>query len=100
MNALGTHITLQNDRLVVTGDLNFATVMDLWEQSLPLLAQCQRLDFDLSKVVSSNSAGLALMIEWIKQAKHSNKAITFYSLPRQLASIASVSGIAGMFDSQ
>jgi phospholipid transport system transporter-binding protein len=96
MNGSDASITLQNDRLMVSGDLNFATVMKVWNQSLPLLMKRESFYFDFSNVISTNSAGLALMIEWIKYARSTHKNIEFNYLPPQLMSIASVSGIAGM----
>lgn len=89
-------ITLENERLLVTGDLNFKTVLGLWSQSLSLISQCQQLDFDLSNVMTSNSAGLALIIEWIKLAKRTGKAISFHDIPPQLISIAAVSGFGAI----
>jgi len=62
-------VRLENNRLMVSGDLNFVTVPELSAQSLPLLMECNALQFDLSRVTSSNSAGLALLLEWLKHAK-------------------------------
>lgn len=91
---LSANILHQDGRLLIAGDLNFATVPLLWQQSLSLLAQCKQLDFDLSQVVSSNSAGLALLIEWFKYAKQHHQAICFSHVPAQLASIIQVANLA------
>jgi ABC-type transporter Mla MlaB component len=87
-------ISLQNNRLMVSGDLNFATVMNLLNQSLPLLSQCPRFDFDFSNVISANSAVFAIMLEWMKQAKRVQKTITFSYLPAQFSSIIKVLGLS------
>lgn len=86
-------ITVQNDKLLVAGDLVFATVMQLWDASLPLLAKQAQLNFDFSQVTNSDSAGVALMIEWAKYAKQARKTIHFQHLPTQLASIIAILGI-------
>lgn len=88
------HIVADNGRLVVSGQLNFATAKKLWNASLPLLAIHNELHFDLAKVLSSNSAGIALLIEWVKYARRHQKIITFERLPTQLQSIAAVSGVS------
>jgi phospholipid transport system transporter-binding protein len=86
-------ITEQNGTLLVSGDLTFVTVMQLWNASLSLLAQQSKLELDLSQVATSDSAGVALMIEWVKYAKQAKKLIRFQHIPAQLASIIAISGI-------
>ncbi len=83
----------EKNRLVVSGELNFETIVVLWKQSLPLLERYPRIDIDLSKVTASNSAGLALLLEWLKYGKSENKVVTFSGMPAQLQSIASVAGV-------
>jgi len=87
-------IVNQNGHLIVSGDLNFLTVPLLWEQSLPLLSAYLELNFDLEKVTSSNSAGIALLIEWIKYAENSHKKINFYHISPQLSSIMNALGVS------
>lgn len=82
-----------NDHLVVSGDLNFKTVVNLWDESLPLLAKHNELCIDLAKVTSANSAALTLLLEWLKYARRENKSITFKNIPSQLLSIAAVIGV-------
>lgn len=86
-------INLEHDRLLVSGEIDFGTAVSLWNQSLPLLAQCKTLSFDFSNVVASNSAALALLIEWIKYANRKSKSITFQQIPPQIRSIAAMAGI-------
>jgi phospholipid transport system transporter-binding protein len=76
----------------VTGELNFATVMDLWRDSLAKLAELTAVDIDLSQVKTSNSAGLALLLAWLKYAEKCGKSVTFKHIPAHLASIIKVSG--------
>jgi phospholipid transport system transporter-binding protein len=86
-------IVNQEGRLVVSGDLNFVTVPKVWEQSLLLLTSLPELNFDLEKITFSNSAGLALLIEWMKYAKKSQKKIYFHHIPSQLSSIIKATGV-------
>ena|SRR5260221_8645088 len=84
----------EKGQLIVSGELNFATIVGLWSQSLPLFTNRSHIDIDLSQVTLSNSAGVALLIEWLKYAKQTNKAIMFHRIPAQLQSIAAVAGVA------
>jgi phospholipid transport system transporter-binding protein len=83
----------EHNRLAVTGELNFTTIMPIWQSSLALLTACSTLTIDLSKVTATNSAGLILLIEWLKYAKHNNKIVIFENLPPQIQSIAQVAGL-------
>ena len=84
----------EKGQLIVSGELNFATIVGLWNQSLPLFTNRSQIDIDLSQVTQSNSAGIALLVEWIKYAKRTNKPILFHGIPAQLQSIAAVAGVA------
>ena len=86
-------IEIKKDFFVIVGELNFTSVPDLWKKSLPLLAKSPQLNFDLTGVTTSNSAGIALLLEWVKYAKQHHKAIRFNNIPKQLYSIIAVSGI-------
>ncbi|MHB1947921.1 MAG: STAS domain-containing protein [Gammaproteobacteria bacterium] len=86
-------IKLENHCLQVSGDIDFGSVVSLWNESLPLIAASQKVVVDLSRVKSVNSAALALMLEWMKYAKRECKTILFQNLPKQLVSIATVAGI-------
>ncbi len=83
----------ENGRLTVSGELNFETVTTLWKQSLLFLAKYPVIHIDLSKVTTSNSAGLALLVEWLKYGKREKKTIHFSGIPLQLQSIAEVANV-------
>jgi phospholipid transport system transporter-binding protein len=91
-------ITRQENKFLITGDLNFSNVMSVYEKSLPQLIKCPALVFDFSQLKSSDSAGLALIIEWIKLSKQQNKSIQFINLSNDIMSIAKAAGIDGMFN--
>jgi phospholipid transport system transporter-binding protein len=90
------NIELKSNELVVTGELNFSSVMKLWKKSLPLLRDINEISIDLAQVTHSNGAGLALLVEWLRYAKEQRKKINFKNMPDKLLSIARVSGIADL----
>ena len=82
-----------NDHITLTGVINFSNVTTIYNESVSQLEKYTVWNFDFSNVKSSNSAALALMVEWLKLAKKSNKSIQFTHLPLDLLSIARASGM-------
>lgn len=75
----------------VDGVLDFATVPDLDARSATLFAGARRVIVDLSGVTAANSAGLALLLEWQRQARRADRTLFIRNLPRALASLAAMS---------
>lgn len=96
---MNAHAYCEDQQLFITGDLNFSTVTKLWKASLPLLATLHELKFNLSKVTSANSAGIALLIEWLKYAKREHKTISFANIPASMMSLAVMSGVDKIMNS-
>ena len=77
----------------VAGELTFATVNGLLEQGPKLFENHHELKIDLTEVTRSDSAGLALLIDWMRLAKEASKEIMFYNVPDQILAIAHASGV-------
>lgn len=77
---------------VIDGDLTFATIDKQTLQSLSFLKTAQEITIDLGRVSNTDSAGLALMIEWIKHARQHRTHLKFKNIPEQLLSLAKLSG--------
>ena len=85
------------DHLQVRGDLTFATVTALLAASQPLFAaRTGRLQVDLAGVGRADSAGLALLIEWLRLARAAGCELSFQAVPAQLQAIAAASGLTDM----
>lgn len=80
---------------ILKGQLNFKSVPELWEKhKVSLFAdQTEVIDIDLSQLERSDSSGLALLVEWYREAEQDGKKITFLNLPAQMYEIARVSGL-------
>ena len=91
-------ITSRNNQFFISGDLNFSNVMSVYNKSLQASQQASELVFDFSELKSSDSAGLALIIEWIKLSKKINKPVRFIHLSQDIMLIAKAAGIDGMFN--
>ena len=83
-----------NGRFEVHGELNKATVPAVWRHANSLIqAATQNLVFDLKAVTRTDSAGLALLLEWMTMARARQLQIHFCNLPAQLWEIAKVSDL-------
>ncbi|MBE9516327.1 MAG: STAS domain-containing protein [Proteobacteria bacterium] len=80
------------------GELDFAAVPALVSQSEVWLASGEdSVSIDMAAVGRADSAGLALMLEWMKQAKQSGQQIRFINIPDQLNSLIRISGLSNIF---
>lgn len=86
-------VVLQNNELVLSGNLDFTNVMRVFEKGLAQFNTAPNLVFNFAGLKTSNSAGVALMIEWVRCAKQRNKAIKFQSVSPELLSIAKAAGL-------
>ena len=80
-------------RFRVSGVLDASTARDVLEQSEARFEQFKDLDVDLGGVGESDSAGLALLIEWLRLARQSQKAIRFANVPAQIEALARISEV-------
>ncbi len=78
----------------VSGELTFATVTALNGQAARLFAsQSGDLTVDLGGVNRADSAGLALLIEWLRWARLHGVALRFRRMPAQMRTMAAVSDL-------
>ena len=80
----------------IVGDINFASVPVLLLQSRNLLEYGGDLDIDMGEVDHADSAGLALMLEWIDMSRSSGGTILFRNIPDALMNIARVSNVSDL----
>ena len=84
----------------IIGELNMTTVPQLMQDMSGVLkADVDTKTIDLAEVSRSDSAGLALLLEWIAQSNHNNTSITFKNLPEQMQAIIKVSGLETLISS-
>lgn len=86
-------LTVENQSLMISGELNFSTAVSLWKESIALFHSSEINQIDFSKVNLTNSVGLALLLGWSRYAKKHGKKLLFSHLPPQLLSIAKVAGV-------
>ncbi len=83
--------------LHVRSDLTFATVNAVLAQSRSLLeGEAGRLVIDLADVPRVDSAGLALLMQWLRMGKKLGVEVRFRQLPEQLLAIARASELESL----
>ena len=75
------------------GELDFTTVPAVWRASLQVFAPEQDIRIDLKNIKRSDSAGLALLIEWQREAKKAGKSLSYLNMPAQMLAIARASSL-------
>lgn len=75
----------------IHGEMNLATVNHLLLASASIQFNRKSvLEIDLGQVRRADSAGLALLVEWLAKAKHSDTNIRFLNMPKQMREIARI----------
>lgn len=80
--------------LRIEGALTFDTVPDVLRQSAePIQRTGGAVRVDLQAVTRADSAGLALLVEWLHLARSKSRELTFVNVPEQLRSLIRVNGL-------
>lgn len=88
-------VTFNHDlaRIIIDGELSYGTASAVLEQATALFSKLDELDIDLAAVSSSDSAGVAVLVDWMRYAKQTDKHVVFHNIPAQILAIASASGL-------
>ncbi|HEX4300621.1 MAG TPA: STAS domain-containing protein [Gammaproteobacteria bacterium] len=84
---------LGGGRFRLTGHLGFDTANYALSHSHGLFADHKRIQLDLSGIGSTDSAGLALLIEWTGWARREKRKLTFTHVPEQALALAKISEV-------
>jgi phospholipid transport system transporter-binding protein len=79
--------------LSVQGPLNFASARRACELGIEALAQASgsKLEIDCGGVTVSDSAGLAVLLEWLSVAQRAGRSLRYTQLPEGLLALARIS---------
>jgi phospholipid transport system transporter-binding protein len=72
----------------VSGEMTFDTAERILKASEDPFEEHSQLEIDLSGVTVSDSAGLALLLEWVTWANHTVREIRFSGMPERIMAIA------------
>jgi len=80
-------------RFVLSGVLGFDTVTAALAKGETLFAGHKRIVVDLAGVESTDSAGLALLVEWTGWARREKRKLSFKHVPKQALALARISEV-------
>ncbi len=86
-------------RFRLEGEVGFGTVMDLLHESHTLFEHEERVHLDFSGVERINSAGLALTIEWMREARHTSRTLQINNPPAELLAMARICDVEDLLQS-
>src|SRR5882672_3807742 len=83
---------IQQGRVTVTGELTFASARDARQLGLLVLegSRAERIVIDCGGVTRSDSAGLAVLLDWLAWGRRKSRTITLEKLPASLVAIARI----------
>jgi len=85
-------------RVVVTGELTFASAREARQLGILVLesSRADRLVVDCGAVTRADSAGLAVLLDWLAWGRRKSRAVSLENLPASLLAIARISEVDGM----
>jgi phospholipid transport system transporter-binding protein len=84
---------LEGERAAVKGSLDFRTVGELLSVGSEAIDAGRAAFIDLAGVTHSDSAGLALLLEWMSVARAAKRALRYENVPQQLQQLARLSEV-------
>ncbi len=81
-------------RFKLEGELSFVSVLAAMKKTAGLFAvPTPKMVFDLAGITKADSAGLALLLEWLRFASQAGVDLHYVNLPSQLLAMAHVAGV-------
>jgi len=84
---------LGEGRFRLSGELGFKTADQILREAEELFEEHTRIEVDLAGITKTDSAGLALLLEWITWANHTVREIRFTNMPEKVTAIARVTEV-------
>lgn len=86
-------------RFRIEGDIGFYSVMHLLQEGRELFKHEERVRLDFSGVEKINSSGLALIIEWMKDASRESRALEISNLPFEFLAMTHICNVDDLIES-
>lgn len=80
-------------RFALSGEVGFGNAATLLAEGLRSFGDAGPVDVDLSGVTHADSAGVALLIEWVAALRDAGREIRFSAIPGQVLAIARLGGV-------
>jgi phospholipid transport system transporter-binding protein len=83
-------------RFALSGSLNLATARHAVDAGERAFGDLRRIEIDLSGVEAVDSAGLAVLLEWVRWARLQGRCLAYRDPPDGLEAIAKISEVDGI----
>jgi phospholipid transport system transporter-binding protein len=87
-------------RLLASGELGFATAARALDDGLVLMSSGQAWTVDLAGVTAGDSAGLAVLVEWLSVARARGATLNFAAVPSQILAVARIADLEDLLVAQ
>ena len=89
-----------NGRFAAKGPLTFTTARHAREQGLHCLAgaAARELEVDCGGITASDSAGLAVLLDWLGAVKRAGRTLRYTQLPQGLLALGRISEVAELLE--
>jgi phospholipid transport system transporter-binding protein len=94
---VATFSPVENGRFLLAGVLDFDSILSLLPVITAQITKLQDVTIDLAGVNYSNSAGIALLLDVMRQARQQNKNIQFIHFPADMLAIISMCNLEEIF---
>ncbi len=87
---------LGDGHFALSGEVSFDTAEKILEASEKPFEEHTRIEMDLSGVTMGDSAGLALLLEWVTWANHTVREIRYSGMPERILAIAKTTEVESL----
>ena len=94
-----TFESIADGHFKVAGPLTFKTAGKALQAGCALFDEHKHIELDLHGVQATDSAGLALLVEWAGWAHREKRTILFHHLPKQAQALAHISEVEKLLPS-
>jgi len=87
-------------RLAASGELTFETAAQALQQGTQRMKGGNAWVLDLARVESGDSAGVAVLLDWLASAQARGASLRYESIPAQMLAIARISDLEDLLVSR
>jgi len=84
-------------RFALQGDVRKEHVAELWARGQTLWSKLGQVELDLVAVQSCDSAGLALLVDWLRIANAQGQALQLKNFTPQMSALARLGELESLF---
>lgn len=82
----------------LNGSLTRENVAKIWAQGVEKFVGSTRIDLNLAGVSMCDTAGVAMLVDWLRVTRSSGQELFFHGAPAQMLAIARVSDLVQLLD--